>query len=57
MNVAITVRVPQQVRTALAAAAEAELATESDIARQAIVAELRRRGRLPYAPAQAAARG
>lgn len=47
MNVAITVRVPQQVRTALAAAAEADLATESDIARQAIVAELRRRGRLP----------
>lgn len=56
MNVAITVRVPQQVRTALAEAAEADLATESDIARQAIVAELRRRGRLPD-PAQAAARG
>lgn len=56
MNVAITVRVPQQVRTALAAAAEADLATESDIARQAIVAELRRRGRLPEL-AQDAARG
>jgi predicted transcriptional regulator len=53
MNVAITVRMPKQVRAALAALAASDHATESDIARQAIVTELRRRGRLPV-PQEAA---
>lgn len=46
-TVAVTVRVPQAVRDALADEAEARFATAADVARAAIVDALMRAGRLP----------
>ena len=56
MGGVVAVRISEPIRTALAQAAKDDFATPAAIARQAIVAELRRRGRLPE-PAEGAARG
>ena len=56
MSAVVAVRVSEPIRSALAQAAADDFATPAAVARQAIVAELRRRGRLPE-PAQDAARG
>jgi predicted transcriptional regulator len=53
-GVLISFRVDDEVASAMATVAADELITRADIARRAIVYDLRRRGRLPEAKAPAA---